>query len=103
MGVHGGADVDQPCNSGTSPLLVSSQNGYLAVVEYLVQNGANINQVENKGWTPLLLSVMNNENKVAKFLLRKHANIETTKLFLEKNQLLKLMDIFDKLCKEIEE
>jgi len=39
-----------------TPLLLSSQDGHLPVVKYLVENGADVNQAHNDGATPLFIS-----------------------------------------------
>jgi ankyrin repeat protein len=82
---------------------VSSQNDYLPVVQYLIQNGADVNQAAANGITPLAFAIYRNQNEVAKLLLKNNANMEITKLDLEKHGELELIAILDKLYKEIKE
>merc|ERR1712034_63498 len=97
MGVEKGANVDQVANDGYTPLLISSQEGFLEVVQHLVEKGANVNQAAKNGKTPLVLSLPDHTG-VAKFLLRNNANIEPVKSYLTDNENLKLLD---NLCNEI--
>merc|ERR1712034_264002 len=75
MGVEKGANVDQVANDGYTPLLISSQKGFLEVVQHLVEKGANVNQVANDGYTPLLISSQEGFLEVVKYLVEKGANV----------------------------
>jgi ankyrin repeat protein len=44
--VHNEADVNQANQNGDTPLILSAQNGYFPIVEFLVQNNADVNQAK---------------------------------------------------------
>jgi ankyrin repeat protein len=100
--IENGGNVNQADNEGRTPLYVSSLNGHLKVVKYLIYKKADINQTTAHGITPLACAIHNNEIEVAKFLLRNKANIENTKLGLKKYGKLELIEILDILYKEME-
>merc|ERR1712034_300311 len=99
--INNGAGVNQADNNGWTPLLLCSQNGNLSIVEYLINHEADVNQADNNGVTSLAVAIANNHTKIAKFLLSKNANIETTRLFLKEKKEFDMIEILDKLCKEI--
>ena len=101
--VENGANINQANIDDLTPLFVSCQYGHLLVAEYLIENGADVNQATKIGATPLAFAMYKNQIEIAKFLLRKGAGIESTKVFLNNLEFLDLVDILDKLCKEMEE
>ena len=50
--------------------MIASENGYLEVVEKLVQNGADINQQMNDGYSALYSACINKYQKIIQFLLK---------------------------------
>jgi len=54
-----------------TPLHFAAQNGYLSVVEYLVNQKADINAKNMDGKTPLELAINNWKSNVEDFLKRK--------------------------------
>merc|ERR1712034_260214 len=99
--INNGANVNQADYEGITPLYMSSQRGYLSVVKYLINHEADVNQADNDGVTSLAVAIANSHTEIAKFLLSKNANIETTKLFLKEKKEFGMIEILDKLCKEI--
>jgi FkbM family methyltransferase len=83
--ISAGADVNELSNVGATPLFISSQNGYLAIVDLLLLNGAKT-EISWGGQTPLFMAVQNNHIKVVEQLLKAGANTEakngTTSLYL---------------------
>ena len=54
---------------------MSSQNGHLAVVKYLIKEGANVNQADKNGVTPLFMSAQNGHLEVVEYLIENGANV----------------------------
>ena len=82
---------------------MSSQEGHLPIVEYLLQGKADVNQATKDGAPPLAFAIYVNQTEIAKLLLRNGANIESTKVFLKNYGFLDHIDILDKLCQEMKE
>jgi ankyrin repeat protein len=62
--VAAGADVNRTSVDGSSPLLVTVQNGYYDIALFLMDHGANVNLANAKGWTPLYLAVKNRNQEM---------------------------------------
>jgi len=73
--VNKGAYVNQANSNGASPLVISSEAGYLPIVKYLLKNGATVNQSCNDGTTSLFMSVQNGHLRVVKYLIKNGANV----------------------------
>ena len=75
--IQNNADVNKPSYLGVliTPLFISSQNGYLQAVKYLVQNGAKVNQHIDDGRTPLMVSCFNGHLSIVKYLVENGADI----------------------------
>jgi len=56
-----------------TPLHWAARNGFLNLVEYLVNHGCGFNERNNEGKTPLDLSRANEKLNVVEFLLMKGA------------------------------
>jgi len=69
----------------------------------LIEHEADVNQVNLNGASPLFIAIYKNQREVAKFLLRQNANIESVKVLFRAHGKFKLLEILEKLCKEIEE
>ena len=54
--IEKGANVEEKENTGTTPLLISIQEGKLDVVKYLIEKGANIDAKTNDDSTPLCIA-----------------------------------------------
>ena len=49
--INAGADIEKKSRFGSTPLMISSANGHLNIVNYLIKKGANIVAQNNKGRT----------------------------------------------------
>ena len=49
--INAGADIEKKSRFGSTPLMISSANGHLNIVNYLIKKGANILAQNNKGRT----------------------------------------------------
>jgi hypothetical protein len=80
--LEAGAYVDHALTTdGTTPLLVSGQNGHVEVVRALLEAGANVNQASSStggAATPLYISAQNGHAKVVRALLEAGADINLT-------------------------
>ncbi|CAG8791792.1 14176_t:CDS:2, partial [Racocetra persica] len=59
---------------GNTALHYASQNGYLEIIDILLENGAEVNSEEKNKLTPLHAAISNNHKEIAKKLLGKGAN-----------------------------
>lgn len=66
-----GADVDKTDRDGNTPLQIAVQNGYLRIIEILIENGADVEK--DLSATPLMKAV-------------DHENIEAIKILIEKGK-----------------
>ena len=66
-----GEDVEAISNvSGLNSLMIASQNGYLQIVMFLVENGANVNGTAILSClTPLMFASKEGHYDIVKFLL----------------------------------
>ncbi|KAM0857112.1 hypothetical protein ACQ4PT_048686 [Festuca glaucescens] len=64
-----GVSLDSADSQGRTALHMSSANGHLAVVEYLIQNGANVNSTNLEKNTPLHWACLNGHIEVIKALI----------------------------------
>jgi ankyrin repeat protein len=67
-------DVYDP--SGSTPLLVSVENGHLNIAEILIYRGANVNMSGNLGVTPLHLAAERGFTDMVKLLVQKGAMVK---------------------------
>jgi len=73
--VDKGADVNQVTLNGATPLLISSENGHLQVVQYWIEHGADVNRGNNHGTTPLFMSSQNGHLPVVEYLIQHGADV----------------------------
>ena len=73
--INNGANMNQPSDSGITPLLWSSQMGDLPVVKYLIKIGAKINEVHQCALTPLFVSSQEGHLPVVKYLVQNGGDI----------------------------
>lgn len=77
-----GADINQPSESGVSPLHVAVINNQDDIAEVLVLAGANVNVPDaSTGASPLHLSALYGRTKIATLLIRKGANVNANMKF----------------------
>lgn len=57
-------------------MFISSQNGHVRVVQYLISCGANVDQQRMDGTTPLWISSQMNHILVVKTLLNTNASVD---------------------------
>ncbi len=70
-----GANIDARSEDGITPLMYAAQNGYLDIVEFLVDLGADINaRPYNSNRTALMAAVENCYVETAEFLIRQGAD-----------------------------
>lgn len=72
-------DINSKDRSGLTALMYASSNGYLKIVEFLINNGADIEITDNQyGETALFFAVRHNHVNVVKYLLSHGANSNAT-------------------------
>ena len=64
--------------SGSSLLIIASNNGYFEIVKLLLENGAKFNMMNPAGHTALNKAVWSKKNDVAKYLIEKGADVNKT-------------------------
>ncbi len=67
-------DVNIRDNAGNTPLIVSCQNGHVAIVKLLIKHGAGVNLVNNKGNTALHYSFAFGFEEISQYLLEQGAD-----------------------------
>ena len=77
--VEKGADIDFAGDDLTTALQYAAKNGYLKIVEYLVEHGANLEIADQYrlSMTALLYAADNNQLEVVKYLVGKKADIDS--------------------------
>ncbi|MEA3446983.1 MAG: ankyrin repeat domain-containing protein [Bacteroidota bacterium] len=70
-----GANINARTEDGITPLMYAAQNGYLDIVEFLVDLGADVNAIPyNSNRTSLMSAVENGYVETAEFLIRQGAD-----------------------------
>ena len=69
--VDNGADVDNPTETGSSPLRPASYDDRYEIVQYLVEHGADVNTTNAYKSTCLMNTCYTGNNDIAKYLLMK--------------------------------
>ncbi|HEY2566927.1 MAG TPA: ankyrin repeat domain-containing protein [Candidatus Aquirickettsiella sp.] len=67
-------DINQPIDSGETPIFIAAQNGHTEVVEELIKAGANIHKL-SYGVTPLFIAAQNGHINIVKLLLNVYVKI----------------------------
>jgi len=62
-------------NDGGTPLYFACQEGYIDILEQLVENGANINKENNDDRSPLYIACLQGHENVVKYLVEHGADI----------------------------
>ena len=78
--LENGANVDQEnkTSSGNlTSLIFPSQEGYLEIVQLLVEHGADVNYNAFRGFTPIRIAARNGHLKIVKFLAENGADIDS--------------------------
>ena len=52
-------------------LSIAVDNGYLDVIQYLVEQGADMEKADNEGWTPLIVASWRGHTGVTRYLLER--------------------------------
>ncbi|XP_026804314.1 ankyrin repeat, SAM and basic leucine zipper domain-containing protein 1-like isoform X1 [Rhopalosiphum maidis] len=74
-----GIDINSKDRTGLTALMYACSNGWLKLVEFLVDHGADIEMKDNQsGETALFFAVRNNHVNIVKFLLSKGADKDVT-------------------------
>ena len=81
-----------------SPLFMAANNGYLKVVELLVENGANVMQKGDEEITALDIAMKAGHGDIAKYLRKKMLNLDETSS-KNKSNLIKQISWLDRLRK----
>lgn len=63
------ADANATDRSGTTPLMIATQIGYLDGVRLLIESGARVNQTNSRGETPLHLAVQRRDLALVRALI----------------------------------
>ena len=74
--INQGDDVNMKNNENETPLHVSSSNGHLQIVQFLVEHGANINSINKSQETPLSLSSANGHLPIVEYLISHGADFK---------------------------
>lgn len=75
-----GADVNQKCEVGDSPLIIAARRGSfyksnIDITEILLKNGANINVIGQGGYNSLMEAIHSEDIMLAKFLIDNGINV----------------------------
>ena len=69
-------NVNQPSNTGASPLFIASQKGHIHVCTLLLQNNANVNQPMEDGASALFIAAQEGHVHVCTLLLKNNAQVD---------------------------
>jgi ankyrin repeat protein len=72
--IENGADVNCKDNDGWTPLMWSSNNGHLEIVNVLIENGTDVNCKSNYGSSPLICSSYKGYLEIVKVLIENGAD-----------------------------
>ena len=75
--VEKGADLACKDNYGSSLLHVAARNGYLQIVNYLVNQGVDLEARDNDGNKPIHVAAKNSRSQVVRYLAEQGANLES--------------------------
>lgn len=81
-------DINQPIESGETPIFIAAQNGHAEVVEELIKAGANIHKL-SYGVTPLFMAAQNGHSHTVKLLLN---------AYVKNNAKFKINEIICDIC-----
>lgn len=68
-----GSNVDARAEDGSTPLIVCSENGHLALVQYLLTQRADVNLVDREGASALTVAASNGHLGICELLIQKGA------------------------------
>ena len=68
-------DVDKAMDDGTTPLIMASQIGHVAVVQALLQAGADVDKAMDDGTTPVIMACLIGHVPVAQVPLQAGADV----------------------------
>ena len=72
-----GAEINHQSKTGSTALLVASDNGHEGIVKELLIRGAAVDLRSNTGWTALMLSSQNGFEDIVQALLAKGAKVDS--------------------------
>lgn len=64
-----GADIEQHCSQGSTPLITACQMGYMEGVQLLVERGANLSARSADGETCVLVALEHGYESIVEYLL----------------------------------
>lgn len=73
--IAGGALIDEPDNSGFTPLHLAASGGYPDVVETLIASGSRVNSKTNDGQTPLHCAASRDRPQIVELLIANGAEV----------------------------
>ena len=74
--INNGADVNSIDRTGTAPIHIAVNRGYLNIIELLIRKGANVNLRDAWGDTPLhIIAPKKENNKIARILIENGADV----------------------------
>lgn len=74
--IENGIDINALDCSGTTALNWAASEGYMNILNLLLDKGAQINKAEERGgWTPLMLAVINQNSRAVEELIKRGANL----------------------------
>jgi ankyrin repeat protein len=63
-----GGDVNQKCDGGKTPLMISSEEGNIEVVKELLKNGADVDMLDDNGVSVVSLAAEFNHLSILKVI-----------------------------------
>jgi len=73
--IENGAAINEPVNTGSTPLAVALLAGNFDIADYLIQKKADINKSDLMGMSPLMWAAKDGNLKVVKYLVEHGANV----------------------------
>lgn len=76
--IEKGADFNQPCDKGFTPLITAASRNHLSCVETLVEANCLLNEVTHEGFSALMFAAYNQNESIATTLVEAGADLQQT-------------------------